>query len=112
MSREKSMLQIMEAAAVIQQQISIILESKALESEKVRNWVCAYLRSEAFEEDVEAQLKQSLDIHEQMVELLEGMTKMESSLGNTLKVILQKDESGTSSSSFGGMFDFGGEDDG
>lgn len=109
MSREKSFLLMLEAAAVMQKQIAIILESKAFESEKARNWVCGYMRDEAFAE-YGSQLKQSLEIHDQMVELIEGLTKMEVSLAKSLKVVLDEHEDSTSNSltGMGGMFDFGG----
>ncbi|MNC37764.1 hypothetical protein D3C75_863370 [compost metagenome] len=109
MGREKSFLDMLEATAVMQQQIAIILESKALESEKARNWVCAYLRDEAFPE-YPNQFKQSLEIHKNIVELIDSMTKMQTSLGSNLKAVLNKNESSGGGSLFGGFGGFGGDD--
>ncbi|MCM3785873.1 restriction endonuclease subunit S [Neobacillus mesonae] len=103
MSREESMLQIMDAAVKLQHNISLILEAKALEAEKIRNWSVNHL-SEAVFESHEEQLIMSLKLQEHLIELLEGINRMEAGLNSNLKALLNRSEQG--SGSFDSMADF------
>lgn len=114
MNREEAFLGILEATSELQRHISLILEAKAAEAGKSRNWILGYVRDGAFSEHKE-QLKTSVDIHEMTVDVIDGLTKMENGLARNLKAILNRREA-TSASGFGGfdqlggMFDFGGGD--
>lgn len=107
MSRSDSFLEILEASANIQFNISLILEAKAGEAEKSRDWICNYLNHGVYETH-EEQLKQPLDMHEQFVELIDGLTKLESALAKNLKIVLNKDdESSSGRDGFGSLFNLG-----
>lgn len=98
MERAESFLRMLQASAKMQHDISLILEAKANEAEKSRDWICVHLNHKSYENH-EDQLKKPLDMHEQFVELIDGLTKMENALAKNLKVVLNKKED----SSFGDM---------
>lgn len=58
MSREKAYLQMLESTATIQWNIAMILEAKAVEAEKVKQWAQHHIHARAFESH-EEQLKES-----------------------------------------------------
>ncbi|OZB91037.1 restriction endonuclease subunit S [Paenibacillus sp. XY044] len=91
MSREQAFLHMLDAASKIQWNIAMILEAKAVEAEKIRNWTLNHLNSDAFSSH-ENQLSEPLQIHGQIVELLEGLTKMENGLCSNLKALLVQEE--------------------
>lgn len=107
MSREQAYLNILDAAAKIQWNVAMILEAKAVESEKVRNWILNHVLESSFE-DHEKQLGDPLDVHDQLVEVIEGLTKLQNGLCSNLKTVLPEgDEEGGSDSldgGFGGLF--------
>lgn len=105
MSRSGSYIEILEASASMQHNISLILEAKAGEAEKSRDWICNHLAPHVYDTH-EEQLKQPLEMHEQFIELIDGLTKLENALSKSLKVVLNKDDSG--SSDMGGMGGLGG----
>jgi len=90
MGRADSFLEMLDAAASMQYNISIILEAKAGESEKSRDWICQHLHPLCFGTQ-EEQLKQPLEMHEQFVELIDGLTKLENALARNLKVVLNRE---------------------
>lgn len=108
MSREKAYLQMLESTATIQWNIAMILEAKAVEAEKVKQWTQHHIHTRAFDSH-EDQLKQSISIHEVVVELLEGLTKLENGLYSNLKAVLGsgEEESGGLGALAGEGFDFG-----
>jgi hypothetical protein len=108
MSREKAYLQMLESTAAIQWNIAMILEAKAVEAEKVKQWTYHHIHARAFESH-EEQLKESLSIHEVIVELVEGLTKLENGLYSNLKAVLGsgEEEGGGEGFSGGDGFDFG-----
>ncbi|KJD46053.1 restriction endonuclease subunit S [Paenibacillus terrae] len=91
MSREKAMIHMLDAASKMQWNVSMILEAKAVEAEKMRNWTLNHLEPRAFDTD-EEQLGRPLEIHEQMVEMLEGLTRLQTGLCSNLKALLDQDE--------------------
>jgi hypothetical protein len=93
LEREDSYLSMLEAAANIQLNISLILEAKAMESVKVKNWLCNHFTYASFC-DNEDQLMQAIDIHQQIVEVIEGLTRLENGLGKNLKIFLGNNERG------------------
>lgn len=101
MSKEDSLMRMLEAAVAIQRETSLILEGKAVEAEKVRRWVLSH-------EPSASGLKDSLIIHEQIVEQIEGLTRIGSGLCRNLRAAL-----GTEEPSAGGgfeEFDYGDSD--
>ena len=101
MSREASFLRVLEAAVSIQQNTHLILEGKAAEAEKVSRWVINQPTNS------EAILKESLAVHEQIVEQIDGLTRVSSGLCRNLRIALgTSDEEGVSPLGFGG-FDLG-----
>ncbi|AJS57456.1 hypothetical protein [Paenibacillus sp. IHBB 10380] len=92
MSREHSFLQMLEASSKIQLNIALILEAKAIEAEKIRNWTVNCLSADVLHCH-DKQLSVPLQIHGQIVELLEGMTKLENGICSNLKAVLRGQES-------------------
>jgi ribonuclease HIII len=111
LNREDSYLTMLEATAIMQHHISVILQAKAIEATKSKCWLCNHLSDGVFT-DKEDQLKQSLEIHEKIVEVIEGLTKLESSFSKNLKVVLNDSEESSSGSDDSGFGDFFGQDDG
>ncbi|MGG6311751.1 restriction endonuclease subunit S [Paenibacillus macerans] len=117
MSREQAYLRMLDAAAQIQWNVAMILEAKAVESEKVRNWILNHVLESGFE-DHEKQLSDPLDVHEQLVEVVEGLTKLQNGLCSNLKTVLSTEEEeaggdgglGGLDGGFGGLFGGGGFD--
>lgn len=106
MNREDSLLSMLDAAAKIQFQVADILESKALESEKSRAWICGHIRNSSFALYAD-QLKKSLEMHDQLIEVIDGLTKMENGLSKNLGIILNRNDD--KQEGFGGLGDlFGG----
>ncbi|MFC3748085.1 restriction endonuclease subunit S [Paenibacillus sp. GCM10012306] len=108
MSREKAFLQMLESTAVIQWNVAMILEAKAVEAEKVKQWTQHHIHARVFESH-EEQLKEALSIHEVIVEMVEGLTKLENGLYSNLKAVLGsgEEEGGGEGFSGGDGFDFG-----
>lgn len=103
MNREEAYLTILDAVAKMQFHVAAMLESKAVEAEKVRNWLCLHIRDGAFAQ-YDEQLKQTLDIHEQMVEVIDGITKMESGLARNIEIVLNRSEGDSGGGGFGDFF--------
>jgi hypothetical protein len=82
MEREQSYAIIMQSFAKMQQDIAIILEAKAVETEKVRNWLCTNMSSD------NSELKDSLEVHENLVEVIGGLTKLHQSMCSMLRAAL------------------------
>ncbi|GAB1159026.1 MULTISPECIES: restriction endonuclease subunit S [Paenibacillus] len=105
MSREQSLILMLDAAAKMQWNIALILEAKAIEAEKVRNWALNHLNGEAFLTHGD-QVAEPLKMHDQLVEMLEGLTRMETGLCNNLKAVMvdnSAEEGGMDGGMFGGM---------
>jgi hypothetical protein len=97
----------LDSTAKMQHNISVMLEAKAVEAEKSRKWINQHIHPSYFEEDHESQVKLSLEFHEQVVDLLSGMTKLEMGLARNLRIILGHE--GNEQPAFGGgFFDMGG----
>ena len=107
MSREKSLQRILAAGAQIQLHLSYILAAKALEIAKSRNWTCSHLMPHTYENH-KKQTVESLKFHEQLVELLDGITKVENGLAKNLGIVLGEDGTdamGGGGFSLDGLFD-------
>ena len=110
MSRQQHFLGILEATAVMQDNIALMLEAKAVEAEKSKNWICRHVCNASFP-DQELQLQTPLDVHEKIVEVLGGLERMEQALGANLKVILgDKEEDSDGDLDFSSMFEQGDDD--
>lgn len=82
MSKEESFMRILDASVVIQRNTYLILRGKAMEADKVRQWVLKQY-SEA-----DGKLKESLSIHEQIVEQIEGLTRIGTGLCRNLRIAM------------------------
>ncbi|WP_138496615.1 restriction endonuclease subunit S [Paenibacillus pinistramenti] len=108
MSREHAYLNILDAASKIQWNIAMMLEAKALEAEKARNWTLNHLHGSRFS-DHATQLSQPLEIHDQLVEVIDGLTKLSNGLCSNLRAVLSSANGGEDGSGSGGFGDlFGG----
>ncbi|SFF49181.1 hypothetical protein SAMN04487969_15410 [Paenibacillus algorifonticola] len=105
MDREQAYMRMLGATANMQWNVALILEAKAEEAEKARNWICNHIHTGTFPGD-QTQLKQTLVVHDQMVETIEGINKMSQGIVSVLKAVLQKD--GEEGQSSGTDFQFGG----
>ncbi|MFC5447342.1 restriction endonuclease subunit S [Paenibacillus aestuarii] len=110
MDRTESYLSILDAAAKIQLNVALILEAKALHAEKSRNWICHHLSTAAYENNAD-HLKNTSEIHEQLISVIEGITKMEVAFAKNLNLLIGQDEEEASGMGAGGglgdMFNFG-----
>lgn len=108
MSKEESFMRILDASVVIQRNTYLILQGKAVEAEKVSQWVLNQYRGP------DGELKDSLSIHEQIVEQIEGLTKMGSGLCRNLRIVLGSSDDQNADRMGMGMgfdgFDFGVQD--
>jgi hypothetical protein len=90
--RDQAYIAMLEVAAKMQFEVSLILEAKALEAEKTKNWLCNHLLSAEFN-DYEDQLIQAIDIHKQMIDVIDGLTKLENGLRKNLVIVLEHNKS-------------------
>ncbi|WP_256759868.1 restriction endonuclease subunit S [Cohnella sp. WQ 127256] len=104
MSREEAYQVTLEAIAKMQWNVALILEAKAIEAEKVRNWLCTHIANGTYP-DHSDQLSTSLQFNEQNIEVIEGLTKLCNGLSRNMKVIINPDnnDSDSMASMFGGM---------
>jgi hypothetical protein len=109
-------MNMLESTASLQLSIALLLEAKAAEAEKTRNWICNHLSSDSLFGH-EHQMKQTGDFHDQIVEVIEGLTKMENALNRNMQALLNQGggsgsggEDGGSGGGLGDMFSFGGNE--
>jgi|DewCreStandDraft_1066081.scaffolds.fasta_scaffold00149_31 hypothetical protein len=91
MNRNEAYVHIVEAMTSVQGHIAFILEAQAIEAEKSRNWLCEYVCDGAFS-DHKVQLKQAMKVHGQLIEVIDGIVKMENGISRNLKILLNKNE--------------------
>lgn len=103
MSRESAYARMLDASAKLQANVALILEAKAVEAEKVRAWLCNHVSPDAYAEQQD-HLKDTLGVHEQLIEVIDGLTKLNQGMTNVLKAALQQDERG-GGGYFGGFGD-------
>lgn len=109
MTREDAYHITLDAIAKLQWNVAMILEAKATEAEKVRNWLLHHVTNDTYEAHSE-QLTACLGFHEQNVEVIDGLTKLCNGLSRNLKEIINPDKEDDTMSSF--MSGFGSEDKG
>lgn len=103
MNRNEAYVHIVEAMTSIQGHISYILEAQAVEAEKSRIWLCEFARDGAFS-DHKLQLRQATKVHGQLIEVIDGIVKMENGISHNLKILLNKNEDNTSDDSSSSLF--------
>lgn len=108
MSRIDAFVHTVDAMARIQGNIALVLEAKAVEAEKNKEWLRAFVQNGAFS-DVKDQYQQSLHVHEALLSVIDGIVKMESAMARNLRIVMNKVESdsGSGSSMFGDLFGSG-----
>jgi hypothetical protein len=104
MTREDAYHLTLDAIAKMQWNVGMILEAKATEAEKVRNWICTHITNDTYEAHND-QLSTCLQLNELNVEIIDGLTKLCNGLSRNMKVIINpdSDESDGMASMFGGM---------
>lgn len=102
MSREESLMRMLDAAVSIQRETALILAGKAVEAEKVKQWVL----NQAEPGDGMA-IKEPLKLHEQIVEQIEGLTRIGTGLCRNLKAVLGSGQEDHDEMGFGSGFDYG-----
>jgi len=105
MSREQTLLSFLDSSAHLQSNMAMILEAKAVEAEKVRNWICNHIRSDSFASQQQL-VKETMDVHEQLIEVIDGLSKLGQGMCSMLKVVLRHDAEGADG--LGGMDGMGG----
>jgi hypothetical protein len=109
MSRHTEYLRMIESFARLQMNIADLLENKATEAEKSSMWIRHHDFAE-WRSAHKACIEDGLKIHEQLVEAIQGVTKMEAALGRHLKIVLAQD-TGDSFGGFNPMLGAFGDDD-
>ncbi|GGG51653.1 restriction endonuclease subunit S [Paenibacillus radicis (ex Gao et al. 2016)] len=106
MDREQAYMRMLGATANMQWNVAIMLEAKAEEAEKARNWICNHITADSFNGD-HLQLKQSILMHDQIIEVLDGVNKMSQGIVSILRAVLPQDSNDDDSMDYGG---YGGSD--
>ncbi|PWW07353.1 hypothetical protein DFQ01_102245 [Paenibacillus cellulosilyticus] len=99
--REQAFQRMLDTAAKLQWDISMILEAKAVEAEKVRNWILNHVSSDSYYEQ-QQQLKESLRMHDQIVEVIDGLTKIGRGMNAVMRVALEHGLEGDDNGMIGG----------
>ncbi|MFC4304591.1 restriction endonuclease subunit S [Cohnella boryungensis] len=103
MNREEAYHLTLDAIAKMQWNVAMILEAKATEAEKVRNWLVTHVTHDTYEAHND-QLSTCLQINEQNIEIIDGLTKLCNGLSRNMKIIINPDTDDEGiSSMFGGM---------
>ncbi len=97
MTNRQAFTRILAANANIQHHLAVILEAQARDMAKVGAWTHSQVHSSGYSLH-EAQFRDALRIHERMVEVIEGITKVETGLARHMKMALHSDSDGDSSS--------------
>lgn len=98
MEKEHAYVRILAADADIQYHLASILEAKANDLAKAGEWTIQHIHRSS-EHNHPGQLKEAMGIHEQMIEIIEGITKVETGLARHIKMVLSEDESSAQSAS-------------
>ncbi|MBP1156658.1 MULTISPECIES: hypothetical protein [unclassified Paenibacillus] len=103
MSREEAYHKILNSVSQFQLNISLILEAKAAEASRSSQWLCHHMSSSQFEQDGD-QLRKTVEIHDQLIEVIDGMTKMEQALAKGLQALIgEKENSANDADNAGGL---------
>ncbi|NTZ17096.1 hypothetical protein EXW96_05815 [Paenibacillus sp. JMULE4] len=93
MSREDSYYRILQSVSRLQFNISLILEAKAIDASRSSQWLCHHISSMQFENQGE-QVAKTVEIHDHLLEVIDGLTKMELALSKNLQALLGDQEGG------------------
>lgn len=96
MKKEQACERIMDSAALIQASIAKLLTAKAGEAKLAQGWIAVQIRPEDCEGPEEVH-QTAMEMHDQMIEILEGITKMEIAIARQLRLLLEPDEEEASS---------------
>lgn len=100
---QSSFFRMLASSVVIQEQISKILEAKAAEAEKSKKWVLAY-------PEFEHHFETTIELHEQVIDMLESISKVQSGLNRNMKLLLEPVEQEEEDMDFKSLFSGGDED--
>ncbi|SEC70692.1 hypothetical protein [Paenibacillus sp. GP183] len=75
MDRSSIYMNMLESTASLQLNIALLLEAKAAEAEKTRNWICNHLSSASLLGHG-YQMKQTGDFHDQIIEVIDARWNM------------------------------------
>ncbi|OME77986.1 hypothetical protein BK120_25150 [Paenibacillus sp. FSL A5-0031] len=111
MDRDQAYMRMLSSTANMQWNIAIMLEAKAAEAEKMRGWICNHVHTHTFNSH-QTQLGQSIQMHDQVIEMIDGIAKLNQGIVSIMKAVLQQEEEmsesyGDSLSSLGKGFTFG-----
>ncbi len=101
MQREEACEVTLDAIAKIQRNVSLVLGAKAVEAEKVKNWMLHHIHEGTYTTHLE-RLTTSLQVHELQIEVIDGLTKMLNGLSRNIRAILNPETEDA-----GGMLPFG-----
>jgi len=87
MNREGSMIKILTANSRLQKHMSIILEAKTKEIEKARNWLYNHVHENGYPDEIH-QLRDPLKLHQYIVGVIDGITKVENGLAKNMGILL------------------------
>lgn len=93
MTREDAGRVGLDALAKIQSNVAMILEAKAVEAEKVRNWLLNHLTLGTFTAHQD-QLNASLQFSKMNIQVIDGLAKLCNGLTRNLKTILHPNGEG------------------
>jgi len=93
MTREEAGRVALDALAKIQWNVSMILEAKAVETEKVRNWLVNHLTHHTFTSHQD-QMTASLQFGNLNVQVIDGLAKVLGGLTRNFKAALQTGSDG------------------
>ncbi|CAN7324687.1 hypothetical protein LJR153_001805 [Paenibacillus sp. LjRoot153] len=106
-------MQMLDATGKLQSEISLMLEARVVEASKSQNWICQHINTTNLEGH-DHKMKVTGQIHESVIELIDGLTKMENALNRQMKALLGKQSSGSAiglgsddDMGFGGALPFG-----
>jgi len=107
LGRATSYHKLLQSAASFQKNIALILEAKAFEATRSSRWICHHLKAADLGGHND-QVKHSIEIQEQLLEVIDGLTKMEVALNKNLQAILADNEesSGESGEITGELSDY------
>ncbi|CAH1229925.1 hypothetical protein PAECIP111891_06575 [Paenibacillus allorhizoplanae] len=106
-------MQMLDATAKLQYEISLMLEARVVEASKSQNWICQHINTTNLEGH-DHKMKVTGQIHESVIELIDGLTKMENALNRQMKALIGKHPSGSAlglgsddAMEFGSLLPFG-----
>ncbi|OCT14004.1 hypothetical protein A8709_00235 [Paenibacillus pectinilyticus] len=106
MDRTDLYMQMLDATAKLQDEITHMLEARVIDATKYQNWICQHVNAMNVEGH-ELQMKVTGEIHDSVIDLIDGLTKLENALNHQMKALLGGKESGTGFGMGNGL-DFGG----